>query len=79
MSPEAADIERALELLEPLRGAPDDCLDRLRRESALLRVPPGTHLFDIENLKEANGSVAASPSATAYYLLNVRHNDQPAA
>jgi len=46
MSPEAADIERALELLEPLRGAPDDCLDRLRRESALLRVPAGTHLFD---------------------------------
>ena len=46
MNPDAADIERALDLLEPLRAAPDDCLVRLRSESALLRAAAGTHLFD---------------------------------
>lgn len=38
----------------------------------------GMHLFDVENLTEANGSVAVSPSATAYYLLYVCHDDQTA-
>jgi len=35
-------------------------------------------LLDTENLQEANGSVGHSPSATAYFLLHVRHHD-PAA
>lgn len=44
--PGPADIERALELFAPLRGAPPDCIARLRAESRLLYVPAGTHLFD---------------------------------
>lgn len=46
MHPQSADIARALELFEPLRGAPADCLERLRNESSLMRVTAGTHLFD---------------------------------
>jgi len=34
--------------------------------------------LDIDNLPEANGSVAYSPAATAFYLLNVRPGDQAA-
>ena len=36
------------------------------------------HLLDLENLQEDNGSVAHSPSATAYYARQVRPGD-PAA
>jgi CRP/FNR family transcriptional regulator len=46
MHPDTAAIERALELFEPLRDAPADCLERLRSESNLVRIPAGTHLFD---------------------------------
>ncbi len=46
MHPDKADINRALELFEPLRNAPPDCLERLRNDSALLHIPAGTHLFD---------------------------------
>ncbi len=46
MLPDTADITRALELFAPLRGAPPDCIERLRRETQLLRVPAGTRLFD---------------------------------
>jgi halimadienyl-diphosphate synthase len=38
----------------------------------------GLHLLDVENLQEANGSVAHSPSATAYFALHARRQD-PAA
>lgn len=36
------------------------------------------HLLDVENLQEANGSVACSPSATAYFLSHICPNDQAA-
>jgi CRP/FNR family transcriptional regulator len=47
------DIQSALEILEPLHGAPADCLERIRQESRLLRVPAGTHLFDEQAACEA--------------------------
>ncbi len=36
------------------------------------------YLLDIDNLQEANGSVANSPSATAYFALQVRPGDRKA-
>ncbi|MEJ2746311.1 MAG: prenyltransferase/squalene oxidase repeat-containing protein [Anaerolineae bacterium] len=39
--------------------------------SAELAGKDGRHILDIPNLQEANGSVGFSPSATAYYALNV--------
>ena len=46
--------------------------------SAEMVGPDGRHLLDVENLQETNGSVGHSPSATAYFALNVRRQD-PAA
>lgn len=46
MQKQTADIQRALEILDPLRGAPADCFERILQESPLLRVAAGTHLFD---------------------------------
>jgi CRP/FNR family transcriptional regulator len=46
MQTETRHIQRALELFPPLRDAPADCLERLRRESQLLQAPAGTRLFD---------------------------------
>ncbi|MCP4515003.1 MAG: hypothetical protein GY824_07225, partial [Delftia sp.] len=40
--------------------------------------PDGLHLLDVENLREANGSVAYSTAATAFFARYVRHRD-PAA
>lgn len=34
----------------------------------------GLNLLDVENIQEANGCVAFSPAATAYFLLNVRQD-----
>jgi len=39
--------------------------------SAEMFGPDMAHLLDIENLQEANGSVACNPSATAYFALHV--------
>ena len=36
------------------------------------------HLLDVENLQEENGSLGCSPSATAYFALNVKHGDDAA-
>jgi halimadienyl-diphosphate synthase len=36
------------------------------------------HMLDIENLQEQNGSVGCSPSATAYFALQVKREDQKA-
>ena len=41
-----AAVTRALALFSPLRDAPPDCIERLRRETQLLEVPAGTRLFD---------------------------------
>lgn len=38
----------------------------------------GTHLLDLSNLREANGSVGTSPSATAYYARIVAPGDPDA-
>ncbi len=38
----------------------------------------GTEMLDIENLQEPNGSISYSPSATAYYVLYVRRQDEAA-
>ncbi|MFK7804687.1 MAG: cyclase [Anaerolineae bacterium] len=46
--------------------------------SAELAGVDGIDILDIENLLEQNGSVALSPSATAYYLLNINPDDQKA-
>jgi len=46
MHPQKSDIDRVLEVFAPLRDAPADCMQRLRNESSLVRVPAGTHLFD---------------------------------
>ena len=35
-----------------------------------------TSILDIENLQETNGSVGNSPSATAYYVISLKHQDQ---
>lgn len=39
-------ITRALALFPPLREAPPDCIERLRREAQVLQAPAGTRLFD---------------------------------
>jgi halimadienyl-diphosphate synthase len=46
--------------------------------SAEMAGPDGLHLLDVENLQEANGSVGHSPSATAYFALHARRQDQAA-
>ncbi len=46
--------------------------------SAEMAGPDGQELLDISNLQEPNGSVAHSPSATAYFALYIRPGD-PAA
>lgn len=46
--------------------------------SAEMAGSDGEEILDIENLLEENGSVALSPSATAYYLLNIRPDDKKA-
>lgn len=38
----------------------------------------GKAILDIENLQESNGSVANSPSATAYFAMQLRHDDSSA-
>jgi halimadienyl-diphosphate synthase len=38
----------------------------------------GLHLLDQSNLQEANGSIAYSPSATAFFVMHVRHQDSAA-
>jgi halimadienyl-diphosphate synthase len=38
----------------------------------------GQHMLDAENLQEENGSVGCSPSATAYFALQVREGDDKA-
>jgi halimadienyl-diphosphate synthase len=45
--------------------------------SAEMAGSDGSRLLDVENLQEANGSIGHSPSATAYYLINVHpQNDE---
>jgi halimadienyl-diphosphate synthase len=44
--------------------------------SAEMAGPDGKHLLDVDNLQEPNGSVAHSPSATAYFALFVRRGDK---
>jgi len=46
--------------------------------SAEMAGSDGLQLLDVANLQEANGSVAHSPSATAYFALHARRQD-PAA
>jgi CRP/FNR family transcriptional regulator len=48
--PESDPIDRALQLFPPLRDAPSDCIERLRRDTQVLQVPAGTRLFD-ENVR----------------------------
>jgi halimadienyl-diphosphate synthase len=46
--------------------------------SAEMAGTDGRHLLDIKRLKEINGSVAVSPSATAYFLLYIDRQDSQA-
>ena len=46
MPPESDPIDRALQLFPPLRDAPPDCIERLRRDTQVLQVAAGTRLFD---------------------------------
>lgn len=38
----------------------------------------GKAILDVGNLQESNGSVANSPSATAYFAIHLKHNDSGA-
>jgi halimadienyl-diphosphate synthase len=38
----------------------------------------GKHMLDVENLQETNGSVGNSPSASAYFAINIKPGDRPA-
>ena len=59
---------------------PDGVLNRFATAafSAEMAGKNGINLLDIENLQEANGSVGCSPSATAYFALDVRPGDEAA-
>ena len=46
--------------------------------SAEMAGTDGQHLLDVENLQEENGSVGCSPSATAYFALQVKREDTKA-
>jgi halimadienyl-diphosphate synthase len=46
--------------------------------SAEMAGTDGQHMLDIDNLQEKNGSVGCSPSATAYFALQVKREDQKA-
>jgi halimadienyl-diphosphate synthase len=46
--------------------------------SAEMAGTDGMHLFDVERLQEANGSVGHSPSATAYFAQYIRPGDPTA-
>ena len=46
--------------------------------SAELAGTDGQQMLDVENLQEENGSVGCSPSATAYFALQVRKEDSKA-
>lgn len=46
--------------------------------SAEMAGPDGKRLLDLDNLQEANGSLGHSPSATAYFVLNVAPGDAAA-
>ncbi len=44
--------------------------------SAEMAGPDGMALLDVDHLREKDGSVSYSPSATAYYALYIRRNDK---
>jgi halimadienyl-diphosphate synthase len=46
--------------------------------SAEMAGRDGTHLFDLSNLQERDGSIGYSPAATAYYLLHIAPQDENA-
>jgi halimadienyl-diphosphate synthase len=46
--------------------------------SAEMAGADGQHMLDIDNLQENNGSVGCSPSATAYFALQVKKGDHKA-
>jgi halimadienyl-diphosphate synthase len=47
-------------------------------QSAEMAGPDATHLLDIDNLQEKNGSVANNPAATAYFAIQVCPGDTKA-
>lgn len=74
-----------LSRLSRLRQAKLSRLDGLRinREltiaySAEMAGPDCQHLLDVDRLQESNGSIAHSPSATAYFVSLVRQGDSAA-
>jgi halimadienyl-diphosphate synthase len=46
--------------------------------SAEMAGPDGLKLLDVDNLQEDNGSVGNSPSATAYFIMNLRSDNEKA-
>ncbi len=63
-----------------LAAMPDGMVNRFVTvaHSAEMAGPDGRQLLDLENLQEANGSIAHSPSATAYFCRYIRHQDAAA-
>jgi halimadienyl-diphosphate synthase len=63
-----------------LASLPDGVINRFVTTafSAEMVGKDGQHLLDVENLQEANGSVGCSPSATAYFALQVSPGDEAA-
>jgi len=44
--------------------------------SAEMAGKDGQHMLDVDNLQESNGSVAVSPSATAYFATYIKKGDE---
>ncbi len=65
---------KKLELLRGLKISRDVTL----AFSSEMAGTDGTHILDIDNLQEVNGSIGNSPSATAYYALSLRPGDTKA-
>lgn len=71
-----------LKSLTPLRSAklallPNGMISRFVTVafSAEMAGNDGKNLLDVQNLQEKDGSISYSPSATAYFVLNVRRGD----
>jgi hypothetical protein len=76
---------KVLEQLSPYRAAklaamPDGTVDRFVTvaHSAEMAGTDGLQLLNVDRLQEANGSIAHSPSATAYFCRYIRPKDPKA-
>jgi len=66
----------AKQRIRKLAQLPDEMIDRsiTLAFSSEMTGPENLHLLNAENLQEANGSVACSPAATAFFALHIDPN-----